>query len=226
MGKTARIQIVDRATGGRGHINVDQIVQTDSKPPGTLRDVTRALTLERRYLHLPVKTGARQSRVAFQVGGGTVREFEIELSDDPGWWAHLDVSPWRGKTGVLRVDRLPEGSRALANVTQADEIWSADSVYREPLRARFHSIVHDAGKREMRVGDLVVPLPRAREKQRLVIYADRTSLEVFADGGLIYVPLPHNFDSENTRVEVKVAEAPIAFDTLEVYELSSAWGSQ
>ena len=562
MGKTARIQIVDRATGGWGHINVDQIVQTDGKPPGSLSDVTRALTLERRYLLLPVKTGAKKSRVALQVGGATVRDFEIELSDDPGWWAQLDVSLWRGKTGVLRVDRLPEGSRALADVTQADEIWLADSVYREPLRARFHfsprrgwnndpnglvfaegeyhlffqhnpygwnwgnmhwghavspdlvhwweksiaiyprafgdwafsgsavvdelnssgwrrgkdallvaaytstgrgecivysndrgmtwtefegnpvikhqgrdprllwhkatrrwvmavydehdgkrwiafytspdlkmwtfasriegffecpdlfevpvdgdagerkwvlsaasseymigafdgatfhpetpllpghrgrgfyaaqtfsqeprgrvvqigwlqtatpgmpfnqgmslplalglrktpdgprltwspieelkglrarkilnktgmigpgdssrtgangelielravfdvdtksvltlnvrgvAIVYDAGKREIRVTDLAVPVPAplAREKQQLVVYADRTSIEVFADGGLIYVPLPHNFDAENTRVDVNVAGAPITFDSLEVYELSSAWG--
>jgi fructan beta-fructosidase len=559
--KTARIQIVDRATGGWGHINVDHIVLTDSKPPGSLRDVTRSLTLERRYLHLPVKTGARKSRVALQVDGTIVREFEIELSDNPGWWAHLDVSAWRGKTGVLRVDRLPEGSTALQDLTQADEIWSADSVYREPLRAQFHFsprrgwnndpnglvfadgeyhlffqhnpygwnwgnmhwghavsldlvhwreqpiaiyprafgdwafsgsavvdelnssgwrrgkdallvaaftstgrgecivysndrgmtwtefegnpvvkhqgrdprllwhkatkrwvmavydelegkrwiafytspdlktwtfasrieglfecpdlfelpldgdegrrkwvltaasseymigafdgatfhpetpllpghrgrgfyaaqtfiqeprgrvvqlgwlqtatpgmpfnqgmslplalglrstpdgprltwspveelkalrtrkilhkpgtiqpgdrartgdegelielraafdydtksvltlnvrgvvIVHDAAKREIRVGDLAVPAPRAREKERLVIYADRTSLEVFADGGLIYVPLPHNFGLESTRVDVKVAEVPITFDSLEVYELSSAWGS-
>jgi fructan beta-fructosidase len=94
------------------------------------------------------------------------------------------------------------------------------------LNVRGVSIVHDAGKREMRVGDLAVPLPRAREKQRLVIYADRTSLEVFADGGLIYVPLPHNFDSENSSVDVKVTEAAITFDSLEAYELSSAWGSQ
>ena len=35
--------------------------------------------------------------------------------------------------------------------------------------------------------------PRIGEKQRLVIYADRTCLEVFASDGLIYVPLPRNF---------------------------------
>ena len=36
IGKPAVIQIVDQATGGWGHINVDQIVQTDRKPPQPL----------------------------------------------------------------------------------------------------------------------------------------------------------------------------------------------
>lgn len=33
QGRTARIRIVDEATGGWGHINVDHIIQSDSKPP-------------------------------------------------------------------------------------------------------------------------------------------------------------------------------------------------
>jgi hypothetical protein len=40
-GRTAVIQIVDQATGGWGHINVDQIVLTDRQPPALLSDQKR-----------------------------------------------------------------------------------------------------------------------------------------------------------------------------------------
>ena len=40
-GKTARIEIVDRATGGWGHINVDQIIQSDEPPRGEGNDAIK-----------------------------------------------------------------------------------------------------------------------------------------------------------------------------------------
>jgi fructan beta-fructosidase len=137
-GKMARIQIVDAAKGTWGHINVDQVVFTDKKPPVVMRNVTRELTLEKTYLHFPVKTGAKKHRVALLVDGKVMRDFEIELADDPEWWAHLDVSAWRGKKATVRVDWLAEDAKALESVTQADTIWHAEEVYREPQRAQFH----------------------------------------------------------------------------------------
>jgi fructan beta-fructosidase len=138
-GQMAVIQIVDQATGGWGHINVDHIVQTDRKPPGLLTNVTRELRLEQRYLNLPVKNGGpkRQMRVAIE--GQPARDFEIELADaEPDWWAFMDIAPFKGKTATLRVDKLPEDSAGLNAIDQSDGIKNSDILYHEKLRPQFH----------------------------------------------------------------------------------------
>lgn len=140
-GKKARLVVVDDATGGWGHVNVDHIVLTDARP-AIPAPANREIALTQRYLHLPVRTGegkpGKTARVALDVDGKTVREFDIELSDSPQWFAHLDVGAWKGKTATLRADKLPPGARALELVKQADTVWDADKVYREPLRPLVH----------------------------------------------------------------------------------------
>ena len=82
--------------------------------------------LERRYLLLPVRTGAPKRRMRLALDGQAVREFDIELADgEPAFWAFSDVGTWKGRKLVIEVDALPEGSRGLASVTQGDDLTHA-----------------------------------------------------------------------------------------------------
>lgn len=136
-GKSATIQIVDHHTGGWGHINVDQILQSDRKRQAAPAE--RELVIAKHYLHLPVTTGAPKQRMKFLLEGRTVREFEIELADrEPQFHVFSEVSAFTGKALTISVDRLPEGSRALQAITQSDELPDAETLYREKHRPQFH----------------------------------------------------------------------------------------
>jgi fructan beta-fructosidase len=55
VGKQATIEIVDRHTGGWGHINVDQIVESDKRRQ--TEPAAREITIDAPFLNLPVRTG-------------------------------------------------------------------------------------------------------------------------------------------------------------------------
>ncbi len=138
QGESSVVRIVDRRTGGWGHINIDHLVLSDQQPRA-LTHAEREFRIKRRYLNLPIKNGGPKRMVSVIVDGRVAVRNEIELADAaPDWWAPMDVRSWRGKNIKLRVDRLPEESTALSAIEQSDSLKDARDLYREPLRGQFH----------------------------------------------------------------------------------------
>ena len=142
MGRKAVIRIIDAASGGWGHVNVDEIVQTDRRP-AMLVAAARDFDVTKRFLAVPIKNGAPKRNVTTVVAGGPAVRNQIELADaEPDWWAVMDVGAWKGKKVTLQVDKLPDDSRALAAIEQTDSIKGGipggDDLYHEPLRGQFH----------------------------------------------------------------------------------------
>ncbi len=140
LNRDAVIQIVDQASGTWGHINVDEIVQTDREMASWLapREMAREIEIEKPYLNFPVKTGAPKRRVSVLVNGNVEREFEIELAEGaPDWWAFLDATPFHGKSITLKA-KLPGSSHALESITQSKTIEGSEDLYHESRRPQFH----------------------------------------------------------------------------------------
>lgn len=137
--KKARIKIVDDSTGGWGHINVDQIVLTDEKPPLMQHDVKHELTAEQHYLNFPIKTNGPKRKVTLVLDGVPQPALEMELADGSAdWWAPLDISALRGRKIQVIVDRLPEGSNALTQLKQTEGLFAIQPLYHETLRPQIH----------------------------------------------------------------------------------------
>ncbi len=136
LGRTAVLRIVDRESGGWGHINVDQIVQSDQNRG--IVPARREVVAGSRYLLLPVREDAAPRRVRVRSGGRAVREFDIKLAESkPQFEVFLDLLPFQGQTLALE-SQLPAQSKALEQLSLSKDVPDAGRLYREPGRPQFH----------------------------------------------------------------------------------------
>lgn len=139
-GQQVVLQIVDQATGGWGHINVDYVVQTNDKPNAAVRKAHRRdFTIRAPYLLIPIQNGARKCTVILEVEGRPVRRYDAELApnaDSIDWYAFLTVEEYQGQPATLKVDRATEAGFQLIQPSQT--IPGSERWYSEPLRPQFH----------------------------------------------------------------------------------------
>ncbi len=138
LGQQAVIQIVDTATVGWGHINLDHIHQSYQALP--LPDLEALMKVEHRYLNLPVKTGAPVRRASLYIDDKLLRDFDIEFADsEPDFWAFIDLSAFQGQEIRLVIPQPPGSNpEALALVSQDAVIRGAEHLYQERYRPQFH----------------------------------------------------------------------------------------
>ncbi len=138
--KTATIEIVDEATGGWGHVNIDQIVLTDEKPKlPEYRRLEKSFTISKKYLIIPIKNGAKQTELTLEVDGVAVRRYGTELAvkpDEVDWHAFFTIESYKDQPAKVTVARGTV--EAFAVVDQSDEIPGSDQFYTEELRPQFH----------------------------------------------------------------------------------------
>ncbi|HMJ89651.1 MAG TPA: glycoside hydrolase family 32 protein, partial [Candidatus Acidoferrum sp.] len=84
-------------------------------------------------------------------------------------------------------------------------------------------IIYSAAKQELTVKEHRVPAPLRGGKQKLIVFADRTSIEVFASDGLIYLPMPATWNTNALGVTVSLKGAPLKAQNIAMTELRSIW---
>lgn len=138
-GKEALLQIVDQARGEWGHINLDRIVESNTKLVIFLNNMIREITVTHPYLRLPIKNDGATRHLTLLIDGKPESALDLALADGiPDWWAWKDVTAFQGSKIAIKTDTLPHDSAALTAIEQADEITNSGKLYDEPLRPQFH----------------------------------------------------------------------------------------
>jgi fructan beta-fructosidase len=103
-----------------------------------VKDGFMEIKVEKRYLNLPVKTGADKRYARLLRNDEVVREFDIELSDSPDFWVFLDLQDFQGESLRLHIDEIARDEQVMEKIVQSDAFMNANTLYQEKYRPQFH----------------------------------------------------------------------------------------
>lgn len=157
---------------------------------------------------------------------------ELSLRETPaGWrvasWPVPEFAQLRGAAFALPARTLAAGEKT--TLTAADAPLDIELTLRPGPDARVTldvlgcAITYDAARSELQSGKVVAPVLLEAGGLRLRVIADRTTVEVFAQDGLVYLPLAHVARDGVRGVTLATERGACELLTLAGYELNSAW---
>ena len=84
-------------------------------------------------------------------------------------------------------------------------------------------LTYDMQRQELSCLDKKAPLPAQDGRIRLRLLVDRTSVDIFGNEGRLYMPMGMSIDPDNRSLQVYARGGSARIDSLEVFELQSAW---
>jgi fructan beta-fructosidase len=151
IGKTAVIQIVDSRKGGWGHINVDQIVQSNKRAPIRTADLDLTIKVSGSHLIVPVANVSRDNHpveLSIYDGQTRIQSFTVLLPQpgDSFWLAAYPMDHFKLKGKSIRIasnkrERVLEGIKAAFATIHTGPPSQAQSNldYSQPYRNQFHA---------------------------------------------------------------------------------------
>jgi sucrose-6-phosphate hydrolase SacC (GH32 family) len=191
------------------------------------------------FNNLPPEDGRR-----IQIAWGTVgmpgmpfnqmMDFPVELTlrttpDGPRLFAVpvREISLLHGKAHTWRDRPLREGENLLAGITGDLFHISAELQVGETGGVSFVvrglPLTYDAAAQTLSCRGMSASLKPVNGLLRLQLVVDRTSIEVFANDGAVYMPVGVIPSAQNRSLELQVRGGAARVKSLEVYELRSAW---
>jgi fructan beta-fructosidase len=157
---------------------------------------------------------------------------DLSLRSTPGgprlaWQPVKEIESLRGDSHAFKDILLRDGDNLLRDVKQdlSDVSAEFDAAQADEVgfRVRGLTIAYNPKKQELTCGDRKAPLPPTEDgRVRLRLLVDRTSVEVFAGDGLVYLPMAAPRKGGAAGLEV-FAKGSASVRTMTVFELRPAW---
>lgn len=91
------------------------------------------------------------------------------------------------------------------------------------LNVRGVPVTYNVAKQELMVDGITAPAPLQNGKLSLIVYADRTGIEIFVNNGLLYMPININLNQDNKSLSLSTKGGVVKVSNLDAYELKSIW---